>query len=134
MADKQTSQSQHNGTASQHQGDAFRKMIDDQLGRVASFWTELEKLETKGLEQARAAIDESARLAKEGMVYAAGLAAEWIFCVPPGAKSSPKRSRSFALATVPNEGWPSARAYGALYIAPSVPSASGPFTTASRPY
>jgi len=96
MADKQTSQSQHNGTASQHQGDAFRKMIDDQLGRVASFWSELEKLETKGLEQARAAIDESARLAKEGMVYAAGLAAEWRRMLMDASKQGAERFASNA--------------------------------------
>jgi hypothetical protein len=70
MAEKITSQTQQTV-------DGFKKIIDDQLQRANSFQDELGRLEQKGIEQARAAVDEAAKLAKESLTYAAQLGAEW---------------------------------------------------------
>lgn len=77
MAEKTASQVHNipfNPTIAQ---DAWKKMSDDHFARIASFQEEVAKFETRSLEQARAAIDEMARLAKETLGYAGQLQAEW---------------------------------------------------------
>ncbi len=55
----------------------FLGMFDEQLKRFDAFQKELAKLEQKNLEQARAMIDESAKLMKETLDYQAKLSQEW---------------------------------------------------------
>lgn len=59
MAEKTTSQAQHGS-------EMFQNLVD-----------EMAKLEEKGMAQARAGIDEAAKLWKESLGYAAQLNAEW---------------------------------------------------------
>ena len=54
----------------------FLKLADAQLSQMSSMFAEIEKLQAKGLEQTRAALDESARLSKETLGYWAALGAE----------------------------------------------------------
>jgi hypothetical protein len=60
MAEKTTSQTQQN--------------FEDWFKSIQTEW---EKIEAKGQEQARQAIDETARLMKESLVYASKLAADF---------------------------------------------------------
>jgi hypothetical protein len=79
MADKTPptdSQTQQNPQVQQAQ-QAAAKMMEDQLDRMQAFQAEIAKLEAKGVEQARQAIDEAARLWKESLSYGAQLGAAW---------------------------------------------------------
>ncbi|HVO29905.1 MAG TPA: hypothetical protein VMV18_04180 [bacterium] len=67
MAEKNVSQA-HN---------QFKKQIDEQAARMESWQEEFGKLEAKGFEQAREAIDESAKIMKAGFDLAADLSAAW---------------------------------------------------------
>lgn len=57
--------------------EAWQKMADDGVQRALSFYTELDKLEAKGVERTAVAVDEVAVLQKETLAYGAQLAAEW---------------------------------------------------------
>jgi uncharacterized protein with beta-barrel porin domain len=57
--------------------DNFKKAMDDHAARVESAFTEMAKLEEKGLEQACAQLDEAARLTKVSLAYASELGAQW---------------------------------------------------------
>jgi hypothetical protein len=70
MAEQTTSQAQQIK-------DGFKKAIDDNAARVESAFSELAKLEEKGLEQACAQLDEATRLTKVSLAYASELAAQW---------------------------------------------------------
>ena len=70
MAEQTTSQTQQIK-------DGFKKTIDDNTARVESAFSELAKLEEKGLEQACAQLDEATRLTKVSLAYASELAAQW---------------------------------------------------------
>ena len=70
MAEQTTSQTQQIK-------DGFKKAIDDNAARVESAFSELAKLEEKGLEQACAQLDEASRLTKVSLAYASELAAQW---------------------------------------------------------
>ena len=70
MAEQTTSQTQQIK-------DGFKKAIDDNAARVESAFSELGKLEAKGLEQACAQLDEATRLTKVSLAYASELAAQW---------------------------------------------------------
>jgi hypothetical protein len=70
MAEQTTSQTQQIK-------DTFRKAVSDHAERVESVFTELAKLEEKGLEQAAAQLDETARLTKVSLAYASELSAQW---------------------------------------------------------
>jgi hypothetical protein len=70
MSDQATSQSQQIK-------DGFRKAVEDHATRVESAFTEMAKLEEKGLEQACAQLDEATRLTKVSFAYASELAAQW---------------------------------------------------------
>lgn len=61
----------------QQTADQWKKLVDEQIGRMTSSWEELARLEAKGAEQARSAIDELARLGKEYLAYSAQIGAEW---------------------------------------------------------
>lgn len=67
MAEKNGSQAQH----------GIKKVIDEQAARVESWQNEYAKLESKGFDQAREAIDESAKIMKAGFDLAADLSAAW---------------------------------------------------------
>ena len=70
MAEQTTSQTQQIK-------DNFRKAVSDHAERVESVFTEMAKLEEKGLEQAAAQLDEAARLTKVSLAYGSELAAQW---------------------------------------------------------
>jgi hypothetical protein len=70
MAEQTTSQTQQIK-------DGFKKAMDDHAGRVESAFTEMAKLEEKGLEQACAQLDEATRLTKVSLAYASELGAQW---------------------------------------------------------
>ena len=70
MAEQTTSQTQQIK-------DNFRKAVTDHAERVDSVFSEMGKLEEKGLEQAAAQLDEVARLTKVSLAYASELTAQW---------------------------------------------------------
>ncbi len=70
MAEQTTSQTQQIR-------DGFKKAMDDHASRVESAFSEMAKLEEKGLEQACAQLDEAARLTKVSLAYASELGAQW---------------------------------------------------------
>jgi hypothetical protein len=70
MAEQTTSQTQQIK-------DSFRKAVNDHAERVDSVFTEIAKLEEKGLEQAAVQLDEAARLTKVSLAYAIELTAQW---------------------------------------------------------
>lgn len=57
--------------------DSWRKLVDEQVSRFTAMGEEVAKLEQKGLEQVRTAVDEAAKMTKESFAYAAQLSAEW---------------------------------------------------------
>jgi len=57
--------------------DNFRKAIADHAQRVESAFSEMAKLEEKGLEQVCQQLDEAARLTKVSLAYGSELAAQW---------------------------------------------------------
>jgi hypothetical protein len=57
--------------------DGFKKAMDDHAARVENAFTEMAKLEEKGLEQACAQLDEATRLTKVSLAYASELGAQW---------------------------------------------------------
>ena len=70
MAEQTTSQTQQIK-------DNLRKAVNDHAERVESVFTEMAKLEEKGLEQVAAQLDEAARLTKVSLAYGSELAAQW---------------------------------------------------------
>src|SRR5262249_30200432 len=87
MADKSTPNTSTNpsttptpASAEPHLKDLFtgmKWMFEDPFQRSRAFADELGRLEQKSAEQAKASIDEMARLSKESIVYGTKLAAEW---------------------------------------------------------
>lgn len=63
--------------SSQVQQNAFASAAEAQLQRVEAFYAQLAELEAKALEQHKSALEESARMAREGMAFGATIAAEW---------------------------------------------------------
>ena len=57
--------------------DAWNKMVTEQSDKVAAMYDELAKLETKGFDQTRAALEETTKLVKSTLEYQMQLAAEW---------------------------------------------------------
>ena len=57
--------------------DAWKKLVDDQLGRIQTFTDEMARYEKQAVDQATQAVDELAKLMKESMDYAGQLTAEW---------------------------------------------------------
>lgn len=70
MADVLSSQAQQ-------MTDLWKKMMDEQAGRVATVFEEVSKLEATQAVQAHKAIAESSKLATDGMDYMLKLNAEW---------------------------------------------------------
>jgi uncharacterized protein with beta-barrel porin domain len=68
--------------------DTVKKAIDDHAARVESAFSEMAKLEAKGLEQACNQLDEAARLTKVSFAYASELAAQWRKLVVDAARRS----------------------------------------------
>ena len=62
---------------SQAQHEQWQKMIEQQAAQLKSFQEQAAALEAKNLEQARAAVDQMAKLVKDSFGYAADLSAEW---------------------------------------------------------
>jgi len=62
---------------SQQMKDAWNKMVTEQSDRVAAMYDEVAKLETKGFEQTRTAIDETTKLVRSSIEYQMQLASEW---------------------------------------------------------
>ncbi len=58
-------------------GEAFKKAWDDQVGRYEAGVKELVKLEERGVEQTRSAIDEWARLSRESIAYGVAMQTQW---------------------------------------------------------
>jgi hypothetical protein len=64
-----SSQSQHN--------ELFKKMMDEQISRTSAMFDEVAKLESKGVEQTRHAIEEATKLTEESIKYVTQLSADW---------------------------------------------------------
>ncbi|MEI8257435.1 MAG: hypothetical protein WCJ30_17310 [Deltaproteobacteria bacterium] len=81
MTDKTASQTHNAAPASAPFAipgmDMFRKAGEAQMARVQAFYDSAAQWETRGAEQSRGAIDESARLMHETMKYASQMTAEW---------------------------------------------------------
>ena len=84
MADDKTTQAQQNPffpfalpTTPFFGADLWKQAADAWLGRMTALTEEATKVEAMGAERARAAIDESARLARESLSYSLNLSAEW---------------------------------------------------------
>ena len=56
--------------------DAFKQMVDEQLGRIEQYSTEMARYEKQGTEQNTAAIHEPASLMKDSLEYSARLSGE----------------------------------------------------------
>lgn len=68
MAEK-NSQSHNNG--------AWKKMVDEHTVRVESLYSEIAKMEDKGIERLQSAVDESARLMKDSFAWYGEMSSEW---------------------------------------------------------
>ncbi|MCC7382842.1 MAG: hypothetical protein IT384_13480 [Deltaproteobacteria bacterium] len=77
MAEKTTSQAQQDPFAGVFSGGAFRTMFEEQIKRIDGFYQDLANAEVKSAEQAKMAIDESAKLMKQTVEYSLKLSAEW---------------------------------------------------------
>ena len=64
-------------TTSQSQQTQQTKTVEDSMGKMESFFREIQKLEAQNIEAANRAIDESARLWKESIAYSVKLTNEW---------------------------------------------------------
>jgi hypothetical protein len=64
----------------------WRKMVDEQLSRLSSGLDEAARMEARSADQARAAIEELARLAKESLTWSAQMTAEWRRLTLEGAR------------------------------------------------
>lgn len=80
MAETKTAQSQQSTSASNGGAgyfNPFKGVIEEHLRRTESFWKDVAEAEAKGAEQAKMAIDESAKLMKETLDYGLKLSNEW---------------------------------------------------------
>ena len=68
MAEK-SSQSHNNG--------AWKKLVDEQTVRMESLYSEIAKMEDKGVERMQSAVDESARLLKDTFAWYGEMTSEW---------------------------------------------------------
>lgn len=57
--------------------ETWLKIADDSFARFRDMAKEAEKLEATNVERANAAIDEAAKLQKDGVAYAVELGAQW---------------------------------------------------------
>ncbi|MBI5545787.1 MAG: hypothetical protein HY901_18005 [Deltaproteobacteria bacterium] len=57
--------------------ETWAKMMTEQSQRITAIVDEMAKLESRGMEQFRVAIEESTRLTKSALEYQAQLAGEW---------------------------------------------------------
>jgi hypothetical protein len=55
----------------------WNQLIDEQMNRLSATFAELAKLEAQAAAEARRAIDETARLCREGLERTMVLSAEW---------------------------------------------------------
>ena len=70
MAEKSGSQSTHNGNA-------WKKAVDEHAARIEGWQQEYAKIEAKAFDQAREAVDETSKLARAGVDLYADLSAAW---------------------------------------------------------
>ena len=70
MSDQTTSHTQQGQ-------DAWKKMLEDHIGRVEQLQAEIARVEAQSAERTREAIDEMARMSKETLSYVGQLTAEW---------------------------------------------------------
>ena len=76
MADKKASQSQQTipnipGT------ETWKKMVDEHVERMETVLEQSASFEAKSLEQARTAVEESARLFQDMLTFSAQISSEW---------------------------------------------------------
>ncbi|MBW2702050.1 MAG: hypothetical protein JRF33_14635 [Deltaproteobacteria bacterium] len=57
--------------------DGFKQLVDEQLGSIEKYGTEMARYEKQGQEQFTSAIDELGRLMKDSLEYSARLSSEW---------------------------------------------------------
>lgn len=69
MAEKNSQSHNNNG--------AWKRMVDEQSGRMESIYAEMAKVEDKGVERLHSAVDESARLMKDSFSWYSELSTEW---------------------------------------------------------
>jgi hypothetical protein len=74
---EKTTQSTQGPSQTQQSGSFFRKILDEQSGRLGSVFSEAQKLESKWLEYSTSAVDELAGLTKGSIQYMAELTGEW---------------------------------------------------------
>lgn len=73
MAEKTTSQSQQK----EGQKAAFERAVEENVERMESMFTDVQKLEKQAIEQAQQVIDESAKMMKEMLGYSLRLHEQW---------------------------------------------------------
>ena len=56
---------------------AWKRLVDEQTGRMESMYAEMGKVEDKSIERMQSAVDESARLMKDTFAWYGELSAEW---------------------------------------------------------
>ena len=61
----------------QQMSDAWKKAVEDQVGRMESAFAEAARLQAAGVEQMTGAIDQMAKLQKDTLGYMTQLADEW---------------------------------------------------------
>ena len=77
MSDKTTSQTHNSFPFAAPALDAIRQAAEAHISRVQSFYDTTAQWESRGAEQTRGAIDESARLMRESVLYATQMSTEW---------------------------------------------------------
>jgi septation ring formation regulator EzrA len=76
--EKTFSQLQKDVAARQQQAfDLWRQVVDEQLSRLGAVYSELGKIEGRGSDQLRTAVDEGSRFMKDTFAYASQYASEW---------------------------------------------------------
>jgi hypothetical protein len=90
MADKNTSSSSAQmpsaNALTQQAFDAWKKVVDDQIARMGSVYGEMAKMEGRGIEQMRTAVDEYSKMVKESLSYTMQYTAEWRRITLEGAR------------------------------------------------
>lgn len=61
----------------QHGSDGWRKLWEEQVGRVTAAQEQAAKLEAQWMDNLQASVDQAATMAKQTLSYATQLSAEW---------------------------------------------------------
>ena len=87
-----SSQSHNNGATGRAPLPGWQQLFEEPVQRMTGLFAQLAGLEHKALEQARAGIEESARLGKEALAYFANLSAEWRKMALEGMRQGAERT------------------------------------------